>query len=181
VNLGNPLPIELLNFGGNCTSGKVHLNWQTATEINNDFFAVEKSADTRAWTSIATIKGGKESKDYSYVDEQPATPVSYYRLKQVDIDGTSSYSPVIHVVDCAGKTKAITLYPNPTATGVYLAANDTEAMEYELYDIKGVLLRKDKMQNSTTYIDLSAWTAGTYFLKIRQNNSIVNNFSIIKN
>jgi hypothetical protein len=181
VNLGNPLPIELLGFGGECTGGKVHLNWQTATEINNDFFAVEKSTDARAWAYIATIKGGRETKDYSYVDEQPATPISYYRLKQVDIDGATSYSPVIHVMDCGGKTKSITLYPNPTATGVFLTTNDTDAMEYELYDIKGVLLHKDKMRNSTTYIDLSAWAAGTYFLKLRQNNSIVNNFSIIKN
>jgi hypothetical protein len=174
------LPIELLNFSGECADTKVHLNWQTAVEVNNDFFVVDKSVDGSAWTSITTIKGGAASKGYSYVDEQPTTPVSYYRLKQVDKDGAFSYSPVIHVVGCAGKTKAVTLYPNPTATGVYLAADNTEGMVYELYDIKGILLSKGRMQNGTTYIDMSAWTAGTYFLRLIQNNSITNNFSIIK-
>jgi hypothetical protein len=181
VNLGNPLPIELINFGGECTSGKVFLNWQTGAAVNNDFFVVEKSADARTWIPVTAIKGGKESKDYSWIDGQPVTPVSYYRLKQVDLDGAFSYSPVVHVVGCAGKTKAVTLYPNPTAAGVYLAAGETEGMEYELCDIKGISLRKGKMQQGTTYIDMSAWTAGTYFLKLKQNNSIINNFSIIKN
>jgi hypothetical protein len=180
LNLGNPLPVQLLRFEGICTHGKVQLNWQTATEINNNFFVVEKSADTRDWTSMATIEGGKETKNYSYVDDQPATTVSYYRLKQVDMDGAFSYSPVVHVVGCANKAKAITLYPNPTATGVYLAADETEDMEYELYDTKGMLLHKGRMQNGTTYIDMSAWAAGAYFLRLRQNNSFVNNFSIIK-
>lgn len=180
VNLGNPLPIELLHFEGECTSGKVLLNWQTAAEINNDFFVVEKSLDTRIWTSIGNIKGGAVSKDYSFMDDQPATPVSFYRLKQVDLDGAFSYSLVVHVVGCAGETRAITLYPNPTATGVYLATDNAAGTEYELYDTKGILLRKDKMQNSTTYIDMSAWPAGTYFLKLRQNNAFINSFSIIK-
>lgn len=181
LNLGNPLPVELLRFGGECTNGKVQLNWQTAAGINNDFFVVERSPDARIWTSIATIKGGEASKDYSCTDVLPAKPVSYYRLKQVDRDGTFSYSSVVHVVDCAGKTKAVTLYPNPTATGVYLAADDVEGTEYELYDAKGILLRKGRMQKGTTYIDMSAWASGIYFLKLRQNNSILNSFSIIKN
>lgn len=181
LNLGNPLPVELLSFGGECTDGKVRLDWQTAVEINNDFFSVEKSGDAREWTPIATIKSGEISKKYSCTDAQPITPVAYYRLKQVDLDGSFSYSPVIHVVGCAGKTKAITLYPNPTATGVYLAADKAEGTAYELYDAKGILLRKDNMQNGTTYIDMTAWAAGTYFLKLRQNNSVLNSFSIIKN
>jgi hypothetical protein len=181
LNAGNPLPIELVRFEGRCTGEKVQLSWQTAAELNNDFFVAEKSKDGRNWTVLATIPGGKASKEYSCADEQPATPVAYYRLKQVDLDGTFSYSQVVHVVGCAGKAKAITLYPNPTATGVYLAADEVEGMEYELYDTRGALLRKGKMQNGTTYIDMSAWAAGTYFLKLRQNNSFINNFSIIKN
>jgi hypothetical protein len=175
------LPVKLLSFEGECAGGKVQLNWKTAMEIDNNFFVVERSTDTRTWTSIATLKGAKESKTYSYTDGQPTTPVSYYRLKQVDLDETFSYSPVIHVVGCAGKTKAVTLYPNPTATGVYLAAEQIEGTEYDLYDSKGILLRKGSMQNGTTYIDMSTWAAGTYFLKLRQNNSILNSFSIIKN
>lgn len=181
LNLGNPLPVTLISFTGECVGGKVHLHWQTATEINNDFFAVEQSANANQWVSIATIKSGQEPKDYSYTDEHPVTPVSYYRLKQVDLDGSFTYSPVIHVLGCAGKTKAITIYPNPTATGVYLTTEAYEHMEYELYSTSGILLRKDKIQNNKTYIDMSMWAVGAYFLKLRQNNAIINNFSIIKN
>ena len=181
LNLSTPLPIELVSFEGECTGGKVHLNWQTAIELNNDFFVIEKSNDASQWAAMATIKGGQASKSYFYMDEYPSIPASYYRLKQVDQDGAFSYSPVIHILGCTDKTKAISLYPNPTATGVYLAMEEKEHMEYGVYNIKGSLLRKGKIQNATTYIDMSIWAAGTYFLKLWQNNTIINSFSIIKN
>lgn len=181
VNLGNPLPVKLRSFAGECISGKVHLNWQTVIEIDNDFFVAEKSADAKVWTSIATIKGGKESRSYSCVDDQPTTPVSYYRLKQVDIDGTYTYSRMINVLSCKSEAKAIALYPNPTSTGVYLAMEESENADYELYNLKGNLMHKDKIQNSKTYIDMSAWALGAYVLKMRQNNFIINTISIIKN
>ena len=181
LNLGPPLPVTLISFEGECVGGMVHLNWQTAMEVDNDFFVVEKSKDAKVWMSADTIKGGNEPGGYSSVDEQPATPVSYYRLKQVDTDGTFAYSRLIHVLGCAGETRAVAIYPNPTDTGVYLAMEKGDGTEYEIYNLKGILLRRDRGRNGKTYIDMREWVAGAYFLRVVQNKYVINSFSIIKN
>lgn len=180
VNLGNPLPVTLISFGAECVGGGVQLKWYTSG-IDKDFFVVEKSADASVWTPMTTLPGEKGSDNYSCTDRQPALPVSYYRLKQVDKQGNATYSTVIQAAGCGSPEKAVTLYPNPTATGVYLATTEVGDRKYELYDTRGVLLRTDRLQKGTAYIDMSAWAAGTYFLKLRQNDTILQSFSIIKN
>jgi len=93
----NVLPIELLSFDASPKNYKVETSWITASETNNDFFTVERSADASLFTPVGTIAGAGSShhtRSYDFTDERPLPGISYYRLKQTDFDGASTYSDV---------------------------------------------------------------------------------------
>ena len=84
------LPITLLSFNAAAIKDGVHVEWSTASQINNDYFNVEKSLDGYEWENKVTVAGAGNSNtqmDYSWVDLNPSMGVSYYRLKQTDYDG----------------------------------------------------------------------------------------------
>lgn len=94
------LPVGLIDFKGNCDSGDILLEWQTNSEINNDYFLVEKADETMNFRSISEISGNgtvsTESK-YSYVDNMPFTGTNYYRLSQIDFNGVKTSLKTIAV------------------------------------------------------------------------------------
>ena len=95
-----PLPIELLSFDALLISDKVKLDWSTATEVNNDYFSIEKSLDAQNWSVLGTVKGAGNSNqklDYEYFDFHPVAGIQYYRLKQTDFDGTDKIFDPINV------------------------------------------------------------------------------------
>ena len=97
---GNTLPIELLYFKGNVAKNYVELNWSTASEVNNDYFTVERSIDGEVFSSVGQIDGAGNSSmiiDYSGRDDKPVNGLAYYRLKQTDYDGMYSYSSPIAI------------------------------------------------------------------------------------
>ncbi|MFP4288832.1 MAG: hypothetical protein ACLFQS_06215 [Bacteroidales bacterium] len=90
----SPLPIELLYFKAKAVSGQVYLEWGTATEINNDYFTIERSMDGINWEVITFETGAGNSnhtRHYSFTDQFPVDGISYYRLKQTDYDGKFEY------------------------------------------------------------------------------------------
>lgn len=98
---GNYLPIELISFAATPQAGTVVLNWSTATELNNDFFTIERSVDGFSWEDLLSISGAGTSihrLDYSAKDVRPYAGLSYYRLKQTDFDGQFSRSNIVSVV-----------------------------------------------------------------------------------
>ena len=100
------LPIELLSFDGECVNGSVHLRWSTASELNNDFFSVERSADGEQWDVIGTVPGGgnaQHTSHYAYTVGAVQDALVYYRLGQTDFDGTSTYSHVVALPHCDDK------------------------------------------------------------------------------
>ncbi|MBX2946998.1 MAG: hypothetical protein KF725_14280 [Cyclobacteriaceae bacterium] len=114
TNAENPLPVELVYFRASLTPEKlVNLQWQTASELNNDAFEVERSKDGFDFTSIARVNGAGTTptkNDYALLDQFPLSGTSYYRLKQIDFDGTYTYSPVISI---KRGDDPFTVYPNP--------------------------------------------------------------------
>lgn len=114
TNAENPLPVELVYFRASLTPEKlVNLEWQTASELNNDVFEVERSQDGFDFTSIARINGAgttSTKNDYSLLDQFPLSGTSYYRLKQIDFDGSYTYS---YLVPVKRGDDPFTVYPNP--------------------------------------------------------------------
>jgi hypothetical protein len=100
-----PLPIELLNFYSKCDNNETVIHWSTASEINNNFFSVERSSDGKIFTEIATVAGAENSSstlNYSYNDNDPLAGKSFYRITQTDYNGESqTFAPVS--VNCSGE------------------------------------------------------------------------------
>jgi hypothetical protein len=114
----NALPIDLISFTADPNGTEVDLDWVTASEINNDYFTIERSADAIEFEAIATVGGAGNSStilNYKMVDYTPLPGVSYYRLKQTGFDGKFEYSQ-IEAVSFTGEEEGkpeVLIYPNP--------------------------------------------------------------------
>ncbi len=129
------LPITLSKFNANLQGRYVNVNWQTETEINNDYFEVERSGDGINWERIAKVPGAGNSQapiDYQIEDKYPILGTSYYRLKQTDYDDNSTYSSiqVINVND-----NNVQLFPNPTS-GI-LTVSGVSSNEWKIVNLFG--------------------------------------------
>lgn len=118
AKLGNAaVPVELLSFSHSIKENFVKLEWSTASEINNQSFWIERSPDNKAFSKIGEVKGSgtaSEKKFYSFTDRTPLNGKNYYRLKQVDFDGTYTFSEVIEA-DLSSPSRFVLHqnYPNP--------------------------------------------------------------------
>lgn len=114
-----PLPVELVGFQGRATPGGVQLSWQTASERHNAYFAIERAIGDSAATfselgRVAGLGNSSQTHSYQYLDAAPNS-LNYYRLRQVDTDGTATYSPVVAVQASARSTAGA--YPVPVLRG----------------------------------------------------------------
>jgi len=139
------LPIKLLSFEANANGNKVDLKWITTSEINNDYFTVEKSNDAKTWSEVVVINGAGNSNqniEYYETDYEPLNGISYYRLKQTDFDGKYSYSNIVPVKYESNIVDGnIGLFPSPVNVGgtVNIQFNDifTNKILVVLRDIQG--------------------------------------------
>ena len=124
-----PLPVELISFSATRQGSAVQVAWATASEKNSAYFAVERSADGRAFNDLARVEAQGNSTarvDYGTLDRAPLSGTSYYRLRQVDRDGTTAYSKVATVrFESKAGVPALVAYPNPaTGSGFQLATSN---------------------------------------------------------
>lgn len=165
---GSPLPVTLEQFTATAVNNnKVLLKWQTATELNNDRFEIERSADRSHWENIGTVRGNGSTtvtQQYNHTDLQPHTGVSFYRLKQVDIDGTPTWSAIRSVTIEAGIS--FSAYPNPVRD--LLTVNASSVKDLQLYSQSGQQLTSSvqiqRISNNKARIDMRQLAPGTYFL-----------------
>jgi len=119
------LPVELISFNTTLINNEVKLEWETGSEINNDRFEVERSKDGINWELLTTVIGAGNSNTklrYNIYDIMPYLGTSYYRLKQIDFDGSFSYSKTEVINNI--KTLPVTIYPNPNRGKFKLEIND---------------------------------------------------------
>ena len=118
ITIDQVLPIALLSFSGEPEGNHINLSWSTATEINNDFVAIERSTDGIHFLEIGRLQGAGTSytvRSYHFIDAAPISGLNYYRLRQVDIDGVSTYHKIISVeMDALQSGIQLKAYPNPT-------------------------------------------------------------------
>lgn len=182
---GSPLPISLVEFNASRIIDAVQLTWITATELNNDYFTIERSADGYQFEAIHTEKGAGNSNswlNYSWVDHSPLSGINYYRLKQTDFDGTSTYS-TIRTVDfnqaSALNNPWVNVYPNPANDGqVYLSFGSIESSEVQvsIYNLAGQLLQQYQGSNQsgeTLKINIQDLPVGLYTLTVQNGNQII--------
>jgi hypothetical protein len=171
---GAPLPVELVYFEAKAIDNhQALLNWQTASELNNNYFDAERSYDAIHWEWVGKVAGNgttNQLTDYSFTDKSIATSqnMAYYRLKQVDFDGTFEYSDVRDVrFDGRAEAFEIAAYPNPFNQEVTIRIRTTELYSIEVTDLNGVLLLAIENEDKGTHrLDLSVWASGVYIVHI---------------
>ena len=170
------LPIELIEFRAELKSNTVEIYWITATEINNDYFTIERSSDGIVFEPLMIKKAAGNSLGnikYSNVDDNPLSGVSYYRLKQTDFNGTFTYSQIESV--SLNKNEKIEVYPNPNENGLLkIATSNSNYYEIKLVDAIGQIIYEGKSNNSLTELDLTAFGEGVYILFMTSES---NNFT----
>lgn len=145
TNSANPLPIELLSFNARLNENKeVDLYWSTASEINNDFFTIQKSLNGINWEDVLMVDGaGNSSSTLNYVERDiaPYLGLSYYRLSQTDFDGTTTYFNLVPINLSADGSIGIVIYPNPALENetIFIDIPDLIGSEAEIsiYDLTG--------------------------------------------
>jgi hypothetical protein len=172
------LPIRLVSFTASAERETVSLNWITATERDNDYMAIERSADGREFSTIGRVEGAGSTDSetsYTFADEAPLPGRSYYRLRQVDFDGTTEYHGPI-AVDFAGDgTAPVRIFPNPVAGDfVTLDGELRLGTQVTLLDAAGRSLRQWTIQEKQLRRELPAagLTAGVYFLRLEDGGTV---------
>ncbi len=142
------LPIQLTSFNGKAINQSILLNWNTASETNNDYYDVLRSADGKSFTSIGTVKGAgtsTTSKDYSFSDENPYASTNYYQLIQHDFDGKTAGSAIIPVDSKIDATK-LSVYASVSSVKISLSSPNKTKGFLQVFDIAGRKLSESSVE-----------------------------------
>ena len=171
----NPLPVTLTSFSGNCEQGEVSLEWKTASEHNSAYFEVEKSRDGENWQVLTTVTAAGNSNQtltYNAMDVNAGSDNNYYRLKQVDIDGSEKLYNVINV-GCTQVNKGyFSSFPNPSGSTFQLVVNDKNVIGRSVLNINdsrgvSVLQRElDVQEGINMFVINEQFAPGIYFINI---------------
>jgi len=171
----NPLPISLYSFGAELVSGNVFISWETVSELNNDYFVVERSVDGIHFRSIGVVKGKGNSKSllkYNLIDNQPVSGMSYYRLTQVDYDGSSMVVSNVAIINNTSKEEFnLQVYPNPS-TG-YLFVNVSMPALLKIISFNGKIIFCKQLSAGNNKIYLEGISSGIYYVKALTNSNVV--------
>jgi subtilisin family serine protease len=187
-----PVPVELTTFNAVYSNGKVILEWITATETNNYGFEIQRRDDSSSFETIAFISGNGTTTNrvtYSYIDNNLYSGRYYYRLKQLDYNGSFEYSDEVLVdIPLLTDFKLYQNYPNPfnPSTKIKFYTPIQDRVKIGLYDILGneirILFDNEVSQGSYEIeLDGSDLTSGMYFVKLigKQNQQVIK-ISMIK-
>ena len=150
MTFNNPLPVELTSFSAACDQGVV-ISWSTASERNSDVFVVEKSRDLESWTNVASLDAAGNSNvnlTYSIADENSWNGLAYYRLKQIDFNGSEKiYGPISS--SCENGQNSMVVYPNPSKgafTVEVLSTRSNVLSQLQIIDVTGKLIASESFK-----------------------------------
>lgn len=177
-----PLPVGYTQWDAQFTGSDVRLFWSTATEQNNHYFAVQRSQNGMVWETIGLVQGNGTSEEehfYSYTDKTPLNGINYYRLMQVDTDGTPDYTDIRSVN--TEKAERLAIYPNPASNNftVRVSKNDVESVS--LTDCVGHNYHLDYTSTGDELkLDCSEFASGIYTLTIISQGIVQSERLVIK-
>ncbi|MEQ9285307.1 MAG: T9SS type A sorting domain-containing protein [Cyclobacteriaceae bacterium] len=175
------LPVELISFYGQFLNTGINLSWSTASEIDNDYFIIEKSTDGKEFTKIAEVSGNGTTNrvsNYSFTDYSISGFQNFYRLRQVDFDGQFEYFNTI-LIETTENAAGISIFPNPSKNG-RLHVNvkhdfGSSPIQVQLYDIFGRTIQIQQGLNKHFEFSTIHLKRGTYFVKVSVDNFVSNN------
>ncbi len=175
------LSVEFNDFSVKAEEGFILIKWETASEVNNDYFIIERSTDGKVFYPLGEVDGAGTSfskKQYQFKDDSPQTGLNYYRIKQVDLDGQIDHSPV-QVISYGQpeKVKELWLQPNPAGdrVNISLPFHHDQPTKLEVFNANGRLVEKmDAIDQATgTFaLSISSYEPGTYFVRAIQGDFV---------
>jgi hypothetical protein len=158
------LPIKLLQFDVLRQGNTALVSWATTSEINSSYFEIERSADGKDWSSIGKVQAtnNNSQNQYSFSDASPLNGNNYYRLEQVDNDGSTQYSPT-KILKFGSDDDEITVFPNPSNAFFDLSKNSGDIAQYEIADASGKIIRKGLLSDK---VEIQGLTPGVYIASV---------------
>lgn len=194
ITTGGFLPIELMDFNAIMNGDRVEITWTTASEINNNYFIVERSDDAIDWVEVIKVSGAGHSVsiiDYFEIDNEPLRGLSYYRLTQVDFDGEQETFNIIPVENAKKGEGIMNIYPNPVNKGDCISLSfeslhrDKQEILVVLRDIRGneaySIIQFIDCEDGLVVIDIPRHLAsGTYLVVATSENLLYSKKIIIR-
>ncbi|MFK7951103.1 MAG: T9SS type A sorting domain-containing protein [Saprospiraceae bacterium] len=173
--VGAVLPVEVLYFTGKAQDEDVLLEWETASEINNSHFEVERSTNGLEFSTIGIVEGSGttvEQQYYDFLDKNPVIGKNYYRLRQVDFNGDFEYTNVIVIeFDKEGVVTTsvqVSAFPNPTIDVLNIKTKNLDIQGYQIFNSLGQLMMEQQSLGSDNLhqINVKNLASGTYFIQL---------------
>lgn len=179
LQLGFPLPLELLSFDYSKQEETINLNWKTSNEENFDHFELQKSADSKEFRTIAKIKGTK-SEFYNFIDTDPQVGLNYYRLKMVDIDGKYNFSKIISVD--FDKNGEFLIVENPSKLNIINLSTNIIEPNFSLISLNGqnIDFKLINSENNLYHIKTNGLKKGVYILSLVFKNKLISKKILIE-
>lgn len=185
-----PLPVKLISFNAMSEGTYNSVNWASAVEVNFKHYELESSEDGVYFSKITTVNpiGNQTSLNhYNYLDFNYFKPITYYRLKMVDLDYSYEYSQIVSVEYGKNKDSQIIVFPNPASDELYISLIAPEQKEgvIEIKDLLGRSIYSQKINLSqgveNSYINTSNFASGTYIVNVTYDDAKTENVKIIIN
>lgn len=170
-----PLPVELVNFDGHKLEEEIILSWTTVSELNNDYFIIERSIDGNIWESIGFENGNgttNATTNYGFIDRNFKAGTNYYRLKQFDFNGNIQFSDVFAIV--ANDDINVSLVPNPAKTNVAISTSEYFT-QIDIINMQGRIVQSNNYDSiRKTVLDINDLEKGVYNINVHteQGNKI---------
>lgn len=166
----DPFSVEWAHFAAETVEDHVLLHWTTAEEVNNDYFEIQRSTDSKRWMSIGKMTPEivyANGNNYQFLDQQARQTGNkiYYRIKQVDIDGKSSYSAIEEVIFEKEKSELITMGPLPILEETFVEVNlvQIESVDLVIRDLSGRVAKSIRREGRT---GRNVWRIGDEILSL---------------
>lgn len=174
---GNSLPVKLMSFDARPEGSSVLLEWTTASETGSDYFTIERSADGITFESIGQVDAAgysTEVTNYSATDHAPLSGISYYRLRQTDMDGHTETSDVV-MVQRTVSNMTVSAFPNPAAGNIlHVTVSDKAqgAKQVTLMNGVGMVITRQMLDGDAVTLDMNGLPAGVYFVAVNGEDTL---------
>ena len=172
-----PLAVSLADFKASKIGNTASLTWKTVSETNNKGFNVQRSSNGKNWATLKYVAGAGTGSSYSFVDNSPASGVSYYRLGLVDASGKVTYSSTLSV-DFSKATVGISFYPNPVKSvmNVSIPAIQSNTASLSLVGLNGRTIKTVQLgtqsSNSNVAVNVAGLAKGIYVLTLKDGATV---------
>ena len=177
------LPVRLAGFTAIATGCVAKLTWQTATEFNNSYFAIEASTDGVNFKMIDKVTSKKNATGAAYFYATALTnSTTFFRLKMVDTDGQFSYSNIVTLTGSGACSAGapILIYPNPTSNFINIYGLAIGINRFSIYDVEGKKVMEISSKTASQSINISSFAKGIYLLNIVNENGTKTTFKVEK-